>query len=122
MADSWETQQPPRLVGYKSWLYQMPCIDSSGDVFVSVPLPKAADLSDELPNRWLIALGDVSGKGETASHLKNALATELIRLVGTTTDPSTILRALSNDLFDPNRFASQQIRQSGSGCDRQRPP
>ncbi len=105
MADSWETQDPPRLVGYESWLYQMPCVDSSGDVFVSVPLPKAADLSDEPTNRWLIALGGVSGKGETASHLKNALTTELIRLVDTTTDPASILRALNNNVFDPDRFA-----------------
>jgi len=105
MADSWETQQPPRLVGYESWLYQMPCIDSSGDVYVSIPLPKAADLPDAPPNRWLIALGEVSAKGETASRLKDALATELIQLVGNTTDPASILRALNNDVFDPDRFA-----------------
>ncbi len=70
MADPWDTKRQPRLVGYESWLYQMPCIDSGGDVFVSVPLPKTADLSDEPTNRWLIALGDVSGKGETASRLE----------------------------------------------------
>ena len=35
MADPWDRQNPPRLVGYESWLYQMPCIDSSGDLFVS---------------------------------------------------------------------------------------
>jgi hypothetical protein len=83
----------------------MPCIDGSGDLFVSIPLPKNVDLPDELPNRWLIALGDMSGKGETASRLKDALATELIRLVGTTTEPASILKALNNDLFDPNKFA-----------------
>jgi phosphoserine phosphatase RsbU/P len=107
MADSWETQQPTRLAGYESWLYQMPCIDSSGDVFVSVPLPKDEDLQAEPPNRWLIALGGVSAKGETASRLKNALATELIQLVGTTTDPASILRALTSDLADStkDRFA-----------------
>ena len=101
MANSWETQQPPRLVGYESWVYQIPCIDSSGDVFVSIPLPKDNDLTDEPPNRWLIALGDVSGKGETASRHKEALEAELIRLVGTTTDPASILRTLNNTLIDP---------------------
>ena len=67
MADQWDRQNPPRLVGYESWLYQMPCIDSSGDVFVSVALPMDADPPGEPPNRWLVALGDVSGKGEVAS-------------------------------------------------------
>jgi|SRR5271157_1047784 len=100
MADPWDRQNPPRLVGYESWLCQMPRIDSSGDVFVSVPLPKDADLPDEPPNRWLIALGDMAGKGETASRQKNALATELIRVVGTTTDPASILKAL-NSWTDP---------------------
>jgi hypothetical protein len=39
MSDQWDRQSPPRLVGYESWLYQMPYFDSSGDVFVSVALP-----------------------------------------------------------------------------------
>ena len=101
MADPWETQHPPRLVGYESWLYQMPCIDSGGDVFVSVPLPRDADLPCELPNRWLVALGEVSGKGEIASCLKYALETEVIRLAGTTTDPALILKALNSTVIDP---------------------
>ena len=37
MVDPLERQSPPRLVGYESWLYQMPCIDSSGDVFSLYP-------------------------------------------------------------------------------------
>ena len=43
MADPWDRQNPPRLVGYESWLYQMPCIDSSGDLFVSVPRKRLVD-------------------------------------------------------------------------------
>jgi hypothetical protein len=42
MAGPWDRHNPPRLVGYESWLYQKPCIDSSGDVFVSTPLPGVA--------------------------------------------------------------------------------
>ncbi len=57
MVDPWDRQNPPRLVGYESWLCQMPCIYSSGDVFVSVPLPTDADIPGEPPKRWLIALG-----------------------------------------------------------------
>jgi phosphoserine phosphatase RsbU/P len=106
MANEWDRQNPPRLVGYESWLYQMPCMDNSGDVFVSVPLLKDADLGGEPPNRWLIAVGDVSGRGEAASRLKEELEAGVNRLVGTAGDPASILMALNNDLFDPNRFAS----------------
>ena len=105
MAHQWDRQNPLRLVGYESWFYQMPCIDSSGDVFVSLPLPKDADLPGELPNRWLLAVGDVSGKGDAASRVKERLEAEVHRLAGITIDPASILRALNNDLFEPNRFA-----------------
>jgi phosphoserine phosphatase RsbU/P len=118
MADSWETQLPPRLVGYESWIYQMPCIDSSGDVFVSVPLPSDAHLLGEPPNRWLVALGDVSGKGEIASRLKYALETEVIRLAGTTADPASILKALNSIVIDPAlecAFATLQVVVIDSG-------
>jgi hypothetical protein len=78
MADQWDRHNPPRLPGYESWLYQMPCINSSGDVFVSVPLPQDADLPGEPPNGWLVAVGDVSGKGEDASRLKDRLESEVV--------------------------------------------
>jgi Stage II sporulation protein E (SpoIIE) len=78
MADQWDRHNPPRLLGYESWLYQMPCINSSGDVFVSVPLPQDADLPGEPPNGWLVAVGDVSGKGEDASRLKDRLESEVV--------------------------------------------
>jgi hypothetical protein len=57
--------------GYKSWLYQMPCVDSAGDVFVSASLAGRTELAGDLPTRWLVALGDVSGTGEAASRLKD---------------------------------------------------
>ena len=55
-------------------------------MLVSVPLPGDADPYRASPlNRWLVALGDISGKVETASRLKDALETEMIRLVSTMT-------------------------------------
>jgi phosphoserine phosphatase RsbU/P len=105
MAGKWERQNPPRLVAYESWLYQMPCMDNCGDVFISVPIWKDADLCGEPPNRWLVAVGDVSGRGEAASRLKEQMEAEINRLVGTTVDPPSILKALNNDAFDPDRFA-----------------
>jgi sigma-B regulation protein RsbU (phosphoserine phosphatase) len=116
MADQWDRQSPPRLVGYESWLYQMPCIDGSGDLFVSVALAGHTDRLSEFSTRWLVAVGDVSGKGEPASRLKEELEAEVNRLVGKTGDPASILMALNNDLFDPNRFACLMVAVIDSDC------
>ena len=99
MADSWEPQTPPRLAGYESWLCQMPCIGNTGDVFVSIPLPGQTDLDGESHTCWLIAIGDVSGRGEPASRLKALLESEITRLAGTMTDPGSILAALNANLL-----------------------
>jgi phosphoserine phosphatase RsbU/P len=109
MADQWEPQTPPRLAGYESWLYQLPRMESAGDVFVSMPLSGHTDVSGELPTRWLVAVGDVSGKGEAVSRLTYRLEAEVTRLVGTVTKPASILEALNNDLADLDgecRFAT----------------
>ena len=105
MSGQWDRQSPPRLMGYETWLYQMPCMDNCGDVFVSLPLSKDADLRDEPPTRSLVAVGDVSGRGEAASRLKEQLEAEINRLVVTTGDPASILMALNEGPFDPDRFA-----------------
>ena len=106
MTDSWNRQSPPRLVGYTLWLYQMPRIDSSGEVLVPVSLPKDAEDSGEPPNRWLIVLGDITGTGETDSLRKDALETVVIRLVGITTGPASILKAFTSDLVIQPRTES----------------
>ncbi len=97
MADPREQQDPPRLVGYESWLYQMPCLGSDGDVFLCVPIE---DTPGEPPNRWLIALGDVSGSRAVASRLKADLEAELVQLVNPESDPAAVLEALNDGLMD----------------------
>jgi sigma-B regulation protein RsbU (phosphoserine phosphatase) len=54
----------------------------------------------------LIALGDVAGKGEAASRLKDSLETEVVRLVGGTSDPATILKSLNGFPCGDGRFAT----------------
>jgi phosphoserine phosphatase RsbU/P len=105
MADQWEPQTSPRLAGYESWLYQMPRMDSAGDVFVCVPLPVHADRSGELSTRWLVVLGDFGGSCEVRSRLKDLMEEEIGRLAGTVTNPASILEALNNNLLDPDNFA-----------------
>jgi phosphoserine phosphatase RsbU/P len=116
MADEWDRHNPPRLLGYESWLYQMPCMDNCGDVFISVPVLKDADLRCEPPNRWLVAVGDVSGRREATSRLTAESEAEVNRLAGTTGDPALILMALNNELFDPSRFACLMVAVIDSDC------
>jgi phosphoserine phosphatase RsbU/P len=97
MADPRDQQDPPRLVGYESWLYQMPCLGSDGDVFLCVPIE---DTPDEPPKRWLIALGDVSGSRAVASRLKADIEAELVRLVNPESQPGEFLEALNCGLMD----------------------
>jgi serine phosphatase RsbU (regulator of sigma subunit) len=99
MADSRDRQTLPDLVGYESCLCRLACMDSSGDVFVSLPLPRDGDLKDAPPSRCLVALGDVSGRGEITANLRDALEAAFIRLAGTTTDPASILKSLNSTLI-----------------------
>lgn len=109
MKDRPGLQSLPQLAGYSSWLYQKPCNDDSGDLFVCVPLPRDADPPARSQARWLVALGDVSGKGEAASHLKHRMEAAISRLIGDRTDPASLLRALNDDSLvqdDSERFAT----------------
>ena len=103
MADPGDQQAPPRLVGYESWLYQMPCLGSEGDVFVSVPI---GGTPGEPPNRWLVALGEVSGNGAVVSRLKADLEAEVVRLVNPGSEPAALLEALNQGLMDLTGEAS----------------
>jgi serine phosphatase RsbU (regulator of sigma subunit) len=80
-------------------------MNGAGDVFVSVLLAEHAELAGGLPTRWLVALGDVSGRREAASRLKDTLEAEVLRLAGAMTDPASILGTLNNDVLDPDSFA-----------------
>ncbi len=112
MADKCGEETQLHLVGFESWIFQMPRIDGGGDVFVSVPLPKEGDLPGEPPSRRLIALGDVFPRRDILSRLKLALEDGVIRATSTTTDPASILNALNGDLIDPaqsDKFATLLI-------------
>jgi hypothetical protein len=104
LADLEDEQKPPRLAGYESWLYQMPSIIGTGDVFVSLRLMAHAGLASEPPTRWLIAVGDVNGLGDAASRLKKLIEVAIARLASTTSDPASILEALNADPLDPDSF------------------
>jgi serine phosphatase RsbU (regulator of sigma subunit) len=106
MSDQRRSQAPVRLAGYDSWFYQDPVSDSGGDVLVSLPVPSHADSPGGPPNRWLIALGDVAGKGKEASRLKESLEAEVVRLVGETNNPATTLNRLNSFYGGDERFAT----------------
>ena len=106
MSDQGGSRTPVRLTGYESWFYQDPVSSFGGDILLSLTVPSHADSSGELPNRWLIALGDVAGKGEAVSRLKDSLETEVLRLVDGTTDPAMILDRLNMIHSDDEKFAT----------------
>ena len=100
MSERWDHQGPHRLTGYESWAYQMPCLGSDGDAFVSITLPRIGGTPGEPPNRRVIAIGDVLARRKPAARLKTALESELVRLVDTETDPSRLLKELNHSLTD----------------------
>jgi serine phosphatase RsbU (regulator of sigma subunit) len=106
MSDQWGSRTQVRLPEYESWFYQHPVSGFGGDILLSFAVPSHTDCSGERPNRWLIALGDVAGKGEVASRLKDSLETDVLRLVGETTDPVAILDRLNTIHCDDVWFAT----------------
>ena len=101
MAQHSELQAAPRLAGYESWLYQMPCLYRTGDVFVSVAIPQQTNHFDDSRVRRFVAIGDLVARGECASRLKVRIEAEITRLAGIMTDPASILTSLNHDLVDP---------------------
>jgi phosphoserine phosphatase RsbU/P len=105
MADQWEPRNLPLLAGYESWLYQMACADSAGDVFVSKLLPGRSGLSAESPTRWLVSVGDIGGPREDRPPLKGHLQAEIGRLAITIFNPAAILESLNDHFLRPDTFA-----------------
>jgi serine phosphatase RsbU (regulator of sigma subunit) len=84
-------------------------MDHTGDLLVCVPLGGHADRPGRSHNRLLVALGEVSGRGDAASKLKESLGVEVARLASTRADPTYILEALNDAPLDPaesDRFAT----------------
>src|SRR4051812_21884593 len=88
----------PELPGYRFWDYYEPANYVGGDYYDYLPLGHADPEGDEPPRRWLLAIGDVAGKGMPAALLMARLTAEVRLFTFTMSDPSRIVERLNRDL------------------------
>ena len=69
-----------------------------GDYFDYRPIPRSETLFDQPPDRWAVAIGDVSGKGMPAALLMAQLSSEVRLLIQTELDPARVVDRLNRDL------------------------
>jgi serine phosphatase RsbU (regulator of sigma subunit)/pSer/pThr/pTyr-binding forkhead associated (FHA) protein len=91
-------EKTPQVPGYQFWHYYEPARSVGGDYFDYRPLPRSGSPLDQPPERWAIAIGDVSGKGMPAALLMARLSSEVSLLVQTEPDPSRVVEVLNRNL------------------------
>jgi phosphoserine phosphatase RsbU/P len=91
-------EQKPHLPGYEFWHFYEPARSVGGDYFDYRPIPKSEPPLDQHPDRWAIAIGDVSGKGMPAALLMARLSSEVRLLIQTELDPARVVDRLNRDL------------------------
>jgi serine phosphatase RsbU (regulator of sigma subunit) len=88
----------PDLPGYQFWHFYEPARSVGGDYFDYRPIPIFESPFDQPPDRWAIAIGDVSGKGMPAALLMARLSSEVSLLIQIESDPSRVVERLNRDL------------------------
>jgi serine phosphatase RsbU (regulator of sigma subunit) len=90
-------ERRPDLPGYEFWDYYEPARYVGGDYFDYLPLvhtdPQVQ--AGGAPRRWLLALGDVAGKGMPAALLMARLSAEVRNFSLTMSDPARIIERLN---------------------------
>jgi serine phosphatase RsbU (regulator of sigma subunit)/pSer/pThr/pTyr-binding forkhead associated (FHA) protein len=90
-------ERRPDLPGYEFWDYYEPARFVGGDYFDYLPLvhTDAQAQAGGAPRRWLLALGDVAGKGMPAALLMARLSAEVRHFSFTMSDPARIVERLN---------------------------
>ena len=70
-------EKMPHLPGYEFWHFYEPARSVGGDYFDYRPIPRSGPPFAQPPDRWAIAIGDVSGKGMPAALLMARLSSEV---------------------------------------------
>jgi len=91
-------EKVPDLPGYQFWHFYEPARSVGGDYFDYRPIPKFETPFDQPPDRWAIAIGDVSGKGMPAALLMARLSSEVSLLLQIESDPSRVVERLNRNL------------------------
>ena len=91
-------EKKPHLPGYEFWHFYEPARSVGGDYFDYRPIPRSEPPFAQPPERWAIAVGDVSGKGMPAALLMARLSSEVRLLIQTEPDPARVVDRLNRDL------------------------
>ena len=91
-------EKKPHLPGYEFWHFYGPARSVGGDYFDYRPIPRSETPFDQPPDRWAVAIGDVSGKGMPAALLMARLSSEVRLLIQTELDPARVVDRLNRDL------------------------
>src|SRR5271157_2763011 len=91
-------EKMPQIPGYEFWHFYEPARSVGGDYFDYRPIPKSGPPFAHPPDRWAIAIGDVSGKGMPAVLLMARLPSEVRLLIQTEPDPARVVDRLNRDL------------------------
>jgi phosphoserine phosphatase RsbU/P len=91
-------EKVPDVPGYQFWHFYEPARSVGGDYFDYRPIPRFETPFDQPPDRWAIAIGDVSGKGMPAALLMARLSSEVSLLLQIESDPSRVVERLNRNL------------------------
>ena len=91
-------EKKPHLPGYEFWHFYEPARSVGGDYFDCRPIPRSETPFDQPPDRWAVAIGDVSGKGMPAALLMARLSSEVRLLIQTELDPARVVDRLNRHL------------------------
>jgi serine phosphatase RsbU (regulator of sigma subunit)/pSer/pThr/pTyr-binding forkhead associated (FHA) protein len=90
-------ERRPELPGYEFWDYYEPARFVGGDYFDYLPLANSDGQASTPSRRWLVALGDVAGKGMPGALLMARLSAEVRLFALTMSDPAAIVERLNRD-------------------------
>src|SRR5262249_400644 len=99
-------RERPEIAEYSFWECYRPALEVGGDSYDYI---RPADAAREAQSRWVIAVGDVSGKGLPAALLSAAVCPEVRHAVQGAASPADVLtrvnRHVCNGEFD-SRFVT----------------
>jgi serine phosphatase RsbU (regulator of sigma subunit) len=94
----------PALPGYTFWEHYEPALEVGGDYYDYIPVATPHDGAGEKPeagaSRWMIAVGDVAGKGMPAALMMAHLGAEMRHQAHGEADPRRIVEGLNCHFFE----------------------
>ncbi len=93
-------ERPASVPGYEFWDCYEPARHVGGDYYGFIPLHDSLQDSTAPVRRWVIAVGDVVGKGLPAALLTAKLSAEIRLFVQGETDPARVVARLNHQLCE----------------------